>query len=193
LSCRFGVRLCLAGALVYAAGCGSQSGEPAATPSPAASASPASATASTPPIQVNAKRLGSKYIFLTKQKGNRIVYVLRADSESGQYFGQDTGRSNFVNPHVTFYGDHGRRLMAIAPAGTVVEKDKTVLMSGGVHARTQNGMLLTSDTLRYDDPDQVVHGVGNVDVRDPQGEELRGSVLDWNLRTGHVNVSGGAP
>jgi LPS export ABC transporter protein LptC len=142
------------------------------------------------PIVLRAHKVGSKYIYLTKQKGNRRVYVLRADAETGQYFGTNTGRSDFVRPHITFYGANGKRLTADAPTGTVVERDKAVRMSGGVIAVDQNGMTLTSDSLRYDDPTEVIHGQGDVVLHSPQGEELRGDSLDWNLRDGHINVSG---
>jgi len=142
------------------------------------------------PIVLHAHKVGSKYIYLTKQKGNRRVYVLRADAETGQYFGTNTGRSDFVRPHITFYGANGKRLTADAPAGTVVERDKAVRMSGGVTAVDQNGMTLTSDSLRYDDPTEVIHGQGDVVLHSPKGEELRGDSLDWNLRDGHINVSG---
>ena len=60
----------------------------------------------------------------------------------------------------------------------------------GVTAVDQNGMTLTSDSLSYDDPTEVIHGQGNVVLHSPQGEELRGDSLDWNLRDGHINVSG---
>ena len=128
-------------------------------------------------------------MYLTKQKRNRKVYVLRADAEKGHYFGQDTGVSNFVNPHITFYARDGKQLVADAPLGIVVEKDKTVRMSGGVHARSGDGLRLACDTLRYSDEAESVRGEGNVDVKSPQGEELQGDTLEWNLRTGQLDVS----
>jgi len=183
-----------AGAL---AACGGHAVTPAGTPEPspgpsaAASATPAAnPTSSSVPIQFKASKVGSKYINVTKQQGNRRVYILRADSESGEYSGLNTARSNFANPHVTFFGEHGKRLVADAPLGTAVEKERTVLMSGGVKARSQDGMRLSSDTLRYDDQTQIVHGEGNVDIVFPEGEELRGQAVDWNLRTGHMDVTG---
>ncbi len=176
---------------------GCSGGKPAEPPSPAPAAPSAAPSVSavnpTPtgvPIVLRAHKVGSKYIYLTKQKGNRRVYVLRADAETGQYFGTNTGRSDFVRPHITFYGANGKRLTADAPTGTVVERDKAVRMSGGVIAVDQNGMTLTSDSLRYDDPTEVIHGQGDVVLHSPQGEELRGDSLDWNLRDGHINVSG---
>lgn len=186
-------------AALLATGCsGGKPAEPPASavpssPSAAAASSSAAAANPTPsgvPIVLHAHKVGSKYIYLTKQKGNRRVYVLRADAETGQYFGTNTGRSEFVRPHITFYGVNGKRLTADAPTGTVVERDKAVRMSGGVTAVDQNGMTLTSDSLSYDDPTEVIHGQGNVVLHSPQGEELRGDSLDWNLRDGHINVSG---
>ena len=129
-------------------------------------------------------------MYATKQDGARKVYVLRADTVNAVYTGASTGRSNFTNPHVVFYGDAGKRLTADAPAGTVVEKDKTVLMTGGVRARAEDGMTLTSDTLRYDDETQSVHGEGHVIVTFPEGESLQGETVDWNVRDGHISVAG---
>ncbi len=156
-----------------------------------ASATPAPApTATIVPVTLRSKKVGSHYIYLTKQKDNRKVYVLRADSETGQYFGDNTGRSDFVRPHVTFYAKDGSRIVADAPAGTLVEKDKTVNMSGGVHARTEDGKTLASDTMRYNDLTETLYGDGNVVVTTAQGERLEGNALVWNLRDGMLDVTG---
>jgi LPS export ABC transporter protein LptC len=170
-----------------------------ASPSTAASASPrptasASAlpTASASPFgyTISSKKVGSRYIYLTKQKANRKIYVLRADSETGQYFGGDTGRSDFVNPHVTFFMRDGSLVVADAPAGTLVEKDKTVTMRRGVHARTGDGKTLASDTMRYNDENETLFGDGDVVVTTPAGERLTGDKLVWDLRTGRLDVTG---
>jgi hypothetical protein len=179
-------------ALVACSGPKSAAPPSAASPSPGASAA-AEAAGPTPtavPLSLRSNKVGSRYIYLTKQKANRKVYVLRADSETGQYFGGDTGRSDFVNPHVTFFATSGRVIVADAPAGTIVEKDKTVTMTGGVRARTDDGKTLTSDTLRYNDESETLYGDGNVVVTTPQGERLSGSVLVWNLRNGRLDVTG---
>jgi hypothetical protein len=161
------------------------SGTAAAKPGPTAKE-----TGDRTPISFVAPRVGDKFIYLTKQRRNRKVYVLRADAEKGQYFGEDTGRSSFVNPHVTFFGSDGKQLTADAPAGVVVEQAKTVLMSGGVHAHTQDGVTLTSDTMLYDDNTQTILARGNVVMDSTQGTELRGDILNWSLKTGAVDVSG---
>ncbi len=156
---------------------------PSASPPPGPTASPVKVT-------VSGRKVGSQYVVGTEMKGNRKVYVLRADSESGQYFGGDTGSSDFVNPHVTFFGKHGQRLIADAPFGTAVAKEKSLRMRGGVHARTADGKTLTSDTLRYADPNETVYGDGNVVLTSPSGDRLEGEHLVWNLRTGHIDVTG---
>jgi LPS export ABC transporter protein LptC len=180
--------------LAVAACSGGKTVEPAQSPAavPSAAASPATPRPgpSTVPIALAAHKVGSKYIYLTKQKGNRRIYILRADAETGQYFGANTGRSQFTRPHITFYGAAGKRLTADAPLGTVVERDKTVTMTGGVSAVDQDGTTLTCDSLRYDDPTEQLHGQGNVRLRSPQGDELRGETLDWNLHDGQLSVRG---
>lgn len=180
-------------ALGLLAACGRSSPAPSSSVSPAPSLTAAPAThapATAVPIRLRGGRVGSRYIYVTKQKGNRRVYILRADSESGQYLGADTGRSDFVNPHVTFYGSSGVPLVADAPAGTAVERDKTVRMSGGVHAKTGDGRSLTSDTLTYHDDTETVYGDGNVVMTTPTGERLAGDHAIWNLRTGQIDFAG---
>jgi hypothetical protein len=163
----------------------------AASPAAAASAPTATNTdLERTPISFEAPRSGEKYIYLTKQRRNRKLYILRADAEKGRYFGEDSGQSSFVNPHVVFFESDGKKLIADAPAGLVVEKARTVRMSGGVHARSQDGVTLTSDSLLYDDATQMLHAVGNVVMDSPQGSELRGSTMDWNMTTGEINVAG---
>ena len=182
-------------AAIAFAGCAHASPQsvPTAAPSPPSTvAEPSAGAAGTSvPITFVAPRVGDRYVYLTKQRGNRKVYVLRADAEKGQYFGADTGRSTFVNPHVTFYGTIVKSLVADAPAGVVVERARTVLMSGGVHALAQNGVRLTSDTLLYNDGSQTIHATGNVIMQSADGTQLRGQTLDWNLPSGSVQVAGG--
>jgi LPS export ABC transporter protein LptC len=181
--------LCALAALESA--CGGRVERPTPSPSPAASAAAATnGPSNQAPITFVAPRTGDKYIYLTKQQRNRKVYVLRADAEKGQYFGENTGRSSFVNPHITFYGSEGKQVVADAPYGLVIEGAKTVQMTGGAHARSQDGVTLKSDEMLYNDTLQTIHAQGNVVMDSPQGSELRGASLDWNLTTGAVDVTG---
>ncbi len=189
-------RAAFATVVLIAAGCGG-GGTPAPSPAPSTSASPApvrpsaAAHAATLPIGVAGTRSAREPFRMTELRAGKIRYAIAADSLRGHYAGTDTGTSDLVNPHITFLATGGKQLVAVAPAGTVVEKDKTVRMTGGVHARSQDGMTLASDTLRYDDQTQIVHGAGHVIVTFPRGERLDGDTVDWNLRTGEVEMNTG--
>ena len=181
--------------LLLAAGCAGGSGGSSAgsTGSPLAGrpSSPSPGPAATSiPIRFHSASKGKNYVSLSKEVGDRKVYDLRAVSETGQYLGRDTGRSDFTEPVVTFYERSGGRIVARAPAGTIVEKDKTVRMSGGVTAKTDDGKTLASDTLRYDDETQQLDGDGNVSLTTPAGEKLTGDAFQWNLRTGKLDMQG---
>lgn len=166
----------------------------APAPEQAPSNTPALAVPALPtsvPIKIHSfPGRGSKYIYLTEQKRNRIVYVLRADSNTSIQLSKGSGRSDFVNPHVTFHGTGKTTVVADAPHATVLERDRSVLMSGGVRARNNEGMRLQSDTMRYDDANESLHGEGNVTITTPQGEELRGDRFDYDLRTTEMRVTG---
>jgi LPS export ABC transporter protein LptC len=179
------------GALGALCACGTpatQSGGAGSSPA----AQPSAPQKTAPPLDLQSRRVGSKYIYVTEVKKNRKVYVLRADEQRAQYFGTGTGQSEFTNPHIVFYDEAGRTLKAVAPLGVVYEHDKTVVMSHGVHARTQDGKTLTCDTLRYNDATGKLHGSGNVVVTSPAGEELRGDQLDADVRLSRLVMTGAA-
>ncbi len=175
-------------ALLALAGCTSKTGGGAtggATPTAAPTATPVA-------FKVTSNRIGKRYVTLTEQKRGRTVYVLRADSNEADRFAAGTGRSTFTRPHVVFYEARGKTLTADAPLATVEEQSKTIVMSGGVHARTSDGITLTCDTLRYDDRSEHIHGTGNVVVTTPRGERLQGDTLDADVQLDHVRVTGAA-
>jgi LPS export ABC transporter protein LptC len=174
-------------ALGALAACG-RAGDATAPPSP----SPVPTAIAATPLDFHSKRVGSKYIYVTEQKHNRRIYILRADEQRAEYFGENTGRSDFTNPHVIFYDVQGRTLTADAPAGTVFERDKTVVMSGGVHARTSDVKTLTCDTLHYNDVTGRLLGIGNVVLTSPLGEQLRGERLDADVRLSKLVMTGAA-
>jgi LPS export ABC transporter protein LptC len=170
------------------AGCGG--GAPAGGGATPPAAPVATSAPQTPlPIDVNGTAHGGRPIRLTELKKGRVLYVLLTDALRGRYSGTGTGTSRLTNPRITFYQAGGKRLYAQAPAGTVVEKDKTIRMTGGVHAHSEDGTTLVSDSLRYDDVSEVVHGEGHVVITSPRGERLEGNVVDWNLHTGDIEMA----
>jgi len=176
---------------LVAAGCGPAPPGPGPTGT-AAAASPAATTTDVPIRIRTVKVKGSDYIYLTEQKKDRIVYKLRATSNTSIRLSQGNGISDFETPHVIFYGSGGTSIVADAPHARVAEREKTVVMSGGVHSQTNEGMILTSDTLRYDDSSEILHGEGNVKISTKQGEHFSGQRMDYNLRTTELRLYGDA-
>lgn len=179
--------LCVLALCVLAAGCAKQPSAPQ-TITPTASPPP---TPTPVAFHVTSSGQGTGRVVLTERRRGRIIYVLHADQNVSNRFAAGTGHSVFTRPHIVFYQEHGKSLTADSPTATVEEQSKTVLMNGGVHAHTQDGITLTCDTLQYDDRAEMLHGKGNVVVTTPRGERLNGDTLDADINLNHVRVSGG--
>jgi len=166
-------------ALLLLAACSSA---PHAGPSPSAA----------PPITIRdiSNRVNTRYVYLTeRRRDNSKVYTLRADQNVSESAGQGTGRSDFTNPHIIFAERTGETLVADAPSATILEGQKSIVMTGGVHARTSDGMLLQCDTLTYSELTDRLHGTGNVQVVTPRGERLSGDRIDANLRLSEMQLT----
>lgn len=167
------------------AGCGGSAG-PAASPS----ASPARAATPTPvPIRVTSAGNG-KYTTITQSKAGRKIYTIRATSYTGL---TDSGVANagsiaFQSPQITFIDRSGQSVVADAPKAEVRSSDKSVLMTGGVRARTQTGGVLTCDRLRYDGRTEALRGNGHVVLTSPNGVQLTGNTLDGDAHLGIVHI-----
>lgn len=178
--------LLLAAAL--AAGC-----TPATKPGSAASAAPSAAPAtSTPvPIHIVTRSSGDRYTTMTQRINGRTVYELRALSSEAERAGAADAVVTFEQPHITFHDRTGKTMIADAPKAKVTQQDKSVLMSGGVHARTQDGNVLTCDRLRYDGATEKVHGDGHVVLTGTNGVALTGEHLDGDVRFNNIRISHG--
>jgi LPS export ABC transporter protein LptC len=173
------------------AGCGGRS-----APAQQGPGSPGTPAAPTPtPLAIKVKSIGDghgRVVLTEKRPSGRIVYVLHADANVSDRFGAGSGHSVFTRPHIVFYQESGKTLTAVSPTATVEEQTKTVLMSGGVRATTQDGIVLTCDTMLYDDRAATIHGEGHVVITTPRGERLNGDTLDADVQLNHVRVSSGA-
>jgi hypothetical protein len=163
-------------------------GPPAAQPVARASGPPP--PSATPlPLHVISSGNGH-YTTLSEMKNRRTIYVVRARS-----FVADTvagssaaGSGSFEAPQITFIDRGGARTVADAPKAVLTSADKSVLMVGGVHARSQDGNVLSCDRLRYDGNTERIHGDGHVVMRTPAGLTLVGDQLDGDARLANVRV-----
>jgi LPS export ABC transporter protein LptC len=170
--------------LVVLAGC-AHAGAPA--PQGTASAPPSGPT----PVPVHVVSSGNGSVTtLTEMKRGRTLYRIRAAS-----FVADTtagasaaGNGAFERPEITFVDKNGGSTVADAPKAVLTGADKSVLMTGGVRARSQDGNVLHCDRLRYDGQTERVHGDGNVRLQTPSGLVLVGDTIDGDARLANVLV-----
>lgn len=188
-------RACAALAVaLLAAGCGPRGGA-GSTASPAPGGTPSAAPSATAvPVHVHGFGTERKPSVLSETKGGRRIYVIRAIQFEGDIGGGSAdGAAVLQQPHITFIDRSGARTVADAPKATVKQRDKSVFMTGGVHARTAEGAVMTCDTLRYDGDSERFRGEGHVRLTGPSGLELDGEHLEGDVRLHDVRVtSGGA-
>jgi LPS export ABC transporter protein LptC len=176
-------------AALLAAGCGPH-GAPRPVSSAGSSPSPAP-TATAVPVHVHGFGTKQNPSVLTGRKQGRRIYVIRALAFEGDIAGSADGSAVLQEPHITFVDRSGAVTIADAPKATVKQRDNTVFMTGGVHARTAEGAVLTCDTLRYDARSERFHGEGHIVVTGPNGAQLTGDHLDGDVRLHDARVTSG--
>ena len=183
------ILVCLSCAVLAA--CGGPASTAGSTPAPA----PAPSSAPTAePVHIETNSTGDKYITVVQRvksgaaKGTRIAYQLRAISSQADIVGTQSVVT-FEQPHITFLDRQGKKLIADSPQAKITQQDKSVLMSGGVHARAADGSVLTCDTLRYDGRTEKLHGQGHVTLSGPNDLTLTGKYLEGDTRLDDVRVA----
>ena len=158
---------------------------------PAGSPTPVPApTATLLPLHVTSSGRAGQFTVLSETKRHRTIYTIRAnafaaDTAAGH---DETGSGVFDQPHITFVDRTGARTIADAPKAVLTSADKSVLMTGGVHARSQDGTVLSCDRLRYDGTSERIHGDGHVVMTTPNGLTLVGDEIDGDARLANVRV-----
>ncbi len=172
--------------LALLAGCGHAAG-----PAPTGSGSPVAPTPTPLPVHITSSGNGSgQYTTLSEMKHQRTIYIIRAnsfvaDTTAGR---AATGSGTFDQPHITFVDRSGARTVADAPKAVLTSADKSVLMTGGVHTRSQDGNVLSCDRLRYNGTTERIHGDGHVVLTTAQGFSLIGDEIDGDARLENVRV-----
>lgn len=184
------------GAGLIVAGCTPQApgGGAASSPSPAAAPAAGAGTATSPtpvPIHVETRGGTGQYITIVESLHGRKIYSIRALSSEMRRNGTSEGTAELEQPHVTFVDKSGTTTIADAPKAHLTERDKTIVMTGGVHAHTSSGSVLSCDTLTYKGTTERFHGDGNV-VLTAQNGSLGGQHLDGDVKLQDVRVTGNA-
>jgi hypothetical protein len=185
-------RFALGLALLLATACARPpAGAPARSPAPPAASGPASPSASPIPIHVETHGRNGEYVTIVETSHRRKVYTIRALSGEMQRNGTNEATGDLEQPHVTFIDKSGAKTIADAPKAHSSERDKSVVMTGGVHARTSAGIVLTCDTLRYDATSERLHGSGNVALHAPSGVDMSGDDIDGDVKLQDVKITRG--
>jgi LPS export ABC transporter protein LptC len=130
------------------------------------------------------------YTTLRQKKNGRTIYTIRADSfvADTEASRTATGSGEFERPEITFIDKSGARTVTDAPKAVLTSADKSVVMTGGVQARSQDGNVLSCDRLRYDGTTEKIHGDGHVVMRTPTGLTLVGDLFDGDAKLENVRV-----
>ena len=148
----------------------------AATPSPSPSGMPA--------LKITGQGTAKHPAVFTGQSGNRKVYQLVTRSWSSRS-AQSIAQGTFKEPTVTFYDKDGTKMTAKAPVASLQGNGKEVILSGGVHAKTNTGLDLACDRLTYDQSTALLHGDGHVRITGMQGgqqQELTGNSFTSDIK-----------
>ncbi|HEV3088927.1 MAG TPA: LPS export ABC transporter periplasmic protein LptC [Candidatus Elarobacter sp.] len=180
----------LAGALAVA-GCARPAPDRGtASPGPTPSAPIPAASATQVPIRIETQGGNGQYVRIVETNHGRKIYTIRALSGNMQRTGTNEAVGDLEQPHITFVDKNGTTTIADAPKAHLAERNKTVVMTGGVHAHTSGGSVLACDTLTYNGNTERFHGEGNVRLTAPNGLELSGQHLDGDVKLQDVNVTG---
>ena len=183
------------GLALLAAACSNQAAStrgPSAAPAAGAPAVSPSPTAV--PIQIETHGGNGQYVTIVESIRGRKVYTIRALSTFATSYGTNAATGSLEQPHVTFVDKSGSTTVADAPKARVTARDKTVVMTGGVHARTSAGTVLTCDTLTYHGDTERFDGRGHVRLDSPNGADsvaISGDRLDGDVRLQDVKITRG--
>jgi LPS export ABC transporter protein LptC len=177
--------LCLAVLAGVLAGCGSHAKQPASgstTPTPRASGTAI-------PIRIVTQGGDGRYTNIVQTVKGRRVYTIRALSSEGEQTGAGNSVATLEQPHVTFVDKSGTATIADAPKAHITGQDKNVVMTGGVHATTSNGSVMTCDVLTYNGQTERLHGDGHCRLVGPNGVEMTGNHIDGDARLQEVKIT----
>jgi LPS export ABC transporter protein LptC len=198
--------LALLGTALAAPGCAPK--PPAKSP-PAAGTSPAAARSASPgsapgapatratatqaqPIKAISRGTRSEPArYVARNAAGQIVYDVRSQTVVYDRAPDGSGVATFTLPHIIFRDRSGRTVVADAPKAVAHDRDKSVVMTGGVRAETDDGKVLTCATLSYDEQRAQIQCEGDVVLTNTKtNQTASGQSLVTDPGFEHVTLSG---
>ncbi len=170
----------------------SASPSPTAAATPSASATPAPSLTDEEPVRAISRgtsREPARYI--VRNPRGQVMYDVLSSTVVYNRASDGTADATFTTPHVTFSAPDGRVVIADSPKAVAHDRDKSVVMIGGVHAKTSDSKVLTCTTLTYDERRAQILCVGNVVLTDTKtNQTATGETLQTDPGFEHVTLSG---
>jgi LPS export ABC transporter protein LptC len=163
-------------------------------PSPSNPATVSASPAATDEEPIRAVSLGSAHQpahYIVRNPNGQTMYDVLSSKVFYDRAPDGTAAATFTNPHVTFKSKDGRVVVADSPKAVAHDRDKSVVMTGGVHAKTGDGRVLTCATLTYDERAAQIQCVGDVVLTDTKtNQTATGETLQTDPGFEHVTLSG---
>lgn len=129
--------------------------------------------------------------YIVRNPHGQIMYDVKSSTVVYDRASDGTAVATFTMPHITFAAADGRIVVADSPKAVAHDKDKSVVMIGGVRAKTSDNKVLTCTTLTYDEPHAQIQCVGNVVLTDTKtNQTATGETLQTDPGFEHVTLSG---
>ncbi|MGA3038441.1 MAG: LPS export ABC transporter periplasmic protein LptC [Vulcanimicrobiaceae bacterium] len=129
--------------------------------------------------------------YIVRNPQGQVMYDVRSSTVVYDRAADGTAVATFTTPHVTFEAPDNRVVIADSPKAVAHDKDKSVVMTGGVHAKTSDNRVLTCTTLTYDELHAQILCVGNVVLTDTKtNQTATGETLQTDPGFEHVTLSG---
>lgn len=169
------------------------SASPSATAQPAATtATPLPTASQGAPIKaISRGTRGAPARYIVRNPSGQVVYDVRSSTVVYDRAPDGTAIATFTQPHVIFHASSGHTVVADSPKAVAHDKDKSVEMTGGVRAKTDDGKVLTCATLTYDETHGQIACQGDVVLTNTKtNQTASGESLLADPGFVHVTLSG---
>ena len=129
--------------------------------------------------------------YIVRNPSGQVMYDVRSSTVVYDRASDGSAQATFTQPHVIFHARDGRIVVADSPKAVAHDRDKSVVMTGGVRAKTGDGKVLTCATLTYDERNAQIQCSGDVVLTDTKtNQSASGATLLTDPGFEHVTLSG---
>ena len=105
------------------------------------------------------------------------------------YSGEDQDRMQLVTVEAQVFKNAERRFVITGQEGEYNSKKKILVMRNGVNVQAENGMLVQSDSISYDDQARKITTRSPVQITG-KGMDIHGKGMDYDMQEDSYDVSG---